>query len=146
MICTMEQVVYCGNVEYSASLGPLPLTRINFNPSMDKLLHPLWNLGWNYLSIPRLQRLHSWSSGMDYQFHPTHFWLCDYLSRLILKLIYVSKRGPMNMATVIYLVCFVVFTNRSMLPNSFRVTLRCGYFEDYILKICTEFIARSFLQ
>ena len=24
-------------------------------PSMDKWLHPLWSVGWNYLSIPKLQ-------------------------------------------------------------------------------------------
>ena len=49
---------------------------------------------WNYLSIPKLQRLHRWSLGMDKQFHPTHYWVCDYLSMLGLKLNHVSKRGP----------------------------------------------------
>ena len=34
------------------SQGPLLLTCINFNPSMDKWLHK--NVGWNYLSIPKL--------------------------------------------------------------------------------------------
>ena len=29
------------------------------------------NVGWNYLSIPKLQRLHRWSLGMDKLFHPT---------------------------------------------------------------------------
>ena len=34
--------------------GPLLLTWFNFNPSMDKYLHSLWYVGWNYLSIPKL--------------------------------------------------------------------------------------------
>ena len=38
------------------------LTWINFSPSMDKLLYPSWIVGWNYLSIPKLQR---GSLGMD---------------------------------------------------------------------------------
>ena len=33
--------------------------------SMDMYLHPLCCVGWNYLSIPKLQRLHRWSLGMD---------------------------------------------------------------------------------
>ena len=50
-------------------------------------------MGWNYLSIPKLQRLHRWSLGMDKLFHPTHYNGCNYLSMLGLKLIHVSKRG-----------------------------------------------------
>ena len=48
-------------------------------------------MGWNYLSIPKLQRLHRWSLGMDKQFHPTVYYVCSYL--LGLKLNHVSKRG-----------------------------------------------------
>ena len=51
-------------------------------------------MGWNYLSIPKLQRLHHWSLGMDKLFHPTLLWACNYLSMLGLKLNHVSKRGP----------------------------------------------------
>ena len=32
---------------------------------MDKQLHPLQCVGWNYLSIPKLQCLHRWSLGLD---------------------------------------------------------------------------------
>ena len=46
-------------------LGPRLLIWIDFNPSMDKLLHAQKSVGWNYLSIPKLQRLHRWSLGMD---------------------------------------------------------------------------------
>ena len=41
------------------------LTFINSNSSMNKWLQPPWNVGGNYLSIPKLQRLHRWSLGMD---------------------------------------------------------------------------------
>ena len=44
---------------------PLLLTWFNFNPSKDKYLHPLYTVGWNYLSIPKLQWLHRWILGMD---------------------------------------------------------------------------------
>ena len=36
--------------------GPPSLTRINFNPSMDKWLHLFWYMEWTYSSIPKLQR------------------------------------------------------------------------------------------
>ena len=48
---------------------------------------------WDYLSIPKLQRLHRWSLGMDKQFHPTFHNGWDYISMLGLKLNHVSKRG-----------------------------------------------------
>ena len=44
--------------------GPF-LLRINFNLSMDKLSHAQLSVEWNYLSIPKLQWLNSWSLGMD---------------------------------------------------------------------------------
>ena len=37
-------------------LGPLLLTWINFNHSMDKLSHAQWSVEWNYLSISKLQQ------------------------------------------------------------------------------------------
>ena len=47
-------------------IGMDPLrTWINFNPHMEKSLHPLLCVGWNYLSFPKLQRLHNWSLGMN---------------------------------------------------------------------------------
>ena len=62
-------------------------------PSMDKWLHPSQCVGWNVLSIPKIQRLHRWSLGMDKQFHPTFYQAYDYLSMLGLKLMHISKRG-----------------------------------------------------
>ena len=43
----------------------LSLTWINFYHSMDKWLHAQKSVGRKYLSIPKLQRLHRWSLGMD---------------------------------------------------------------------------------
>ena len=50
-------------------------------------------MGWNYLSIPKLQRCNRWSLGMDEQFHLRLNWACNYLSMMGLKLIHVSKSG-----------------------------------------------------
>ena len=70
------------------------LTRINFYPNINKQLHPLWCVGWNYLSIPQLQRWNLWSLGKDMQFHPTLYRACNHLSMLGSKWNNVSKRGP----------------------------------------------------
>ena len=51
-------------------------------------------MGWNYLSIPKLQQCNRWSLGMDKLFHPTLHCACDYLSMMGLKLFHVNKRGP----------------------------------------------------
>ena len=55
-------------------------------------------MGWNFLSIPKLQRLHRWSLGNKRNFTPQfimdYLWLLDdYLSILWLKLCHVSKSG-----------------------------------------------------
>ena len=34
--------------------GPFLLGYMNFNPSINKQLHPLKSAGWNYLSIPKI--------------------------------------------------------------------------------------------
>ena len=38
-------------------MGLLLLTWTDFNPSMGKSLHPFKRMGWNYLSISKLQQL-----------------------------------------------------------------------------------------
>ena len=73
---------------------PLLLTWINLNHSMDKYLRPLWNVGWNCLFIPELQRRSRWSFGIDKLFHPTVYWAYHYLSVLRLKLIHFNKKNP----------------------------------------------------
>ena len=65
------------------------LTWTNLNPSTDKYLHPLKSVGRNYLSIPKLHRLHHWSLGMDKWFNRKPYWACGYLPMFI----YVSKRS-----------------------------------------------------
>ena len=74
--------------------GPLLLTWFNFNPIMDNESHALLCVGWNYLFIPKLQRWHRWSLGMDKWLHPILYNGCDYLSMLGFKLNHVSKRCP----------------------------------------------------
>ena len=61
---------------------------------MDKQLHSLISVRWNYLSISKLQRCNRWSLGMDKQFHPTLYWKCEHLIMLGLKSTHVDKRGP----------------------------------------------------
>ena len=46
-------------------LEPLLLIRINCNPNMDKQLRPLYSVGWNYLTILKLQQCNRWRLGMD---------------------------------------------------------------------------------
>ena len=41
---------------YLSTSGPLLLTWTNFNPGMDKKLHPLLSVGWNYFSTPNFKR------------------------------------------------------------------------------------------
>ena len=49
--------------------------------------------GWNYLSIPKLQQLHRQCLGMDKLFHPTFHNGCNYLSLLGFKFNLVSRRS-----------------------------------------------------
>ena len=50
-------------------------------------------MGWNYLSIPKLQPCSRWSLGMDKSFHPILYNGHNYLSMFGIKLNLVSKRG-----------------------------------------------------
>ena len=51
-------------------------------------------MGWNCLSISKLQRRSRWRLRKDNQFHPTLYWAWDYLSMPRLEWNHVSKRGP----------------------------------------------------
>ena len=42
--------------DIAMSLGTLLLKWFNFNSSIDKSLYPVWGVGLNYLSFPKLQR------------------------------------------------------------------------------------------
>ena len=48
----------------------------------------------NYLSIPKLQRLHRWSLGIDKWFYSTLYHGCNYFNMLGLQSISVNKRSP----------------------------------------------------
>ena len=50
-------------------------------------------MGWNYLSIPKLQWCNCWSLEMDTKFLLTLYNVCNYLSMMGFKFIHVSKRG-----------------------------------------------------
>ena len=45
--------------------GSLLLKRVNLNPSMDKKSYAQKSIGWNYLSLPKLQRQNRWSLEME---------------------------------------------------------------------------------
>ena len=59
----------------------------------------------SYLSIPKLQRFHRWSFGMDNQFHHTHHNGCNYLSMLGLKLIHASKNDHWHLGCSVLYMC-----------------------------------------
>ena len=64
------------------------------------------------LSIPKLQLCNRWSLRMEYDISPTLYWTPDYLSRLELKLIRVSKRGHMGYWNIHCKVSFGNFRKR----------------------------------
>ena len=68
-------------------------------------------MGWNYLSIHKLQRLHLWSLGMDKYFHPIFYKGCGYLFMLGLKLIHASKRGHRSLVSLRYLTIGICLEN-----------------------------------
>ena len=74
--------------------GPFYWHGLTLIPAWIKNHLPSINVGWNYLSIPKLQRLHRWSLGMDKLCLPTFYNGCVYLSTVGLKLNHGSKRGP----------------------------------------------------
>ena len=91
---------------------------VNFNPSMDTYLHPLQSVRWNYLFIPKLQRYHRWSLGMNNWFHPTCYCGHDHLSMLALKLNHVSKMGPCQVINKTNTASFTVKSS----PNNLLIT------------------------
>ena len=80
-------------------------------------------MGWNYLSIPKLQRCNRWSLGMDKLFHPTHYRACDYLSMLGLKLNHVSKRGPGQIFKPGLIMTVPLAMPSPLLPGSYETSM-----------------------
>ena len=69
-----SEEIYRAWLSIQASRGPFSPKQFNFNPSMNKLFHPLQNVWWNYLSIPKLRQCNHWNLGMDRWFHHTIYW------------------------------------------------------------------------
>ena len=58
-------------------------------------------MGWNYLSIPKLQWIHRWGLEMDTSFHPVRYDWCNYLAILgWLNLHHVSKTCSWSVAVI----------------------------------------------
>ena len=88
-------------------------------------------MGWNYLSIPKLQQaVYEWISN----FIPL-YWACNYLSTLGLKLNHISKRGSRSPPLSIAL---LDFTNTSLCDaqNSRHLKLRIAHWwkQDNLLQ------------
>ena len=83
-----------GDLFAKTSHKTLLQTWINFNPGRDRLLHPLYSVWWNHLSIPKLHRLHPWSSWMDKLIHPTFCNGCNYFSTPGLSWTILIKGAP----------------------------------------------------
>ena len=76
-------------------------------------------MGWNYLSIPKCQRLHRWRLGMDKWFHNFH--VCNYLSMLGLTVNHVTKLRPGKQSKT-HISRDILFTSRSLI-QCFRLCL-----------------------
>ena len=76
-------------------LWPFLIISLNFKPIMGKQSRLLFCVKWNDLSIPKHQPFNSWSLVMVKKFHPTHLDICNYSSRLGLKLKHMRKWGPL---------------------------------------------------
>ena len=61
---------------------------------MDKSSHAQLSMGWNYLSIPKVQQCNRWIQGMDNWWHSTLYDGFHHLTMLGFKLIHVSKLDP----------------------------------------------------
>ena len=75
-------------------LGLGPLSNMDFNRRMiNNYIHSMYCVGWDYLYIPKPQRLNRLSLEMDTQFHRVLYRACDYLSTLGSNLIHVSRKA-----------------------------------------------------
>ena len=109
-------------------------------------------MGWNDLSISKLQQLHRWSLEMDDNFTPHIFNCCNYFSMLWLKLNHVCKRDPWSKINVCHLtfkpwsttiVCvrYYIFTRVNKLRSVFKsvktsstILINCPWSSNCYLK------------
>ena len=72
--------VFCNQVKEILE-GPFLLRWINFNPSMDKFSQAQYSLGWNNISIPKLQRCNNQLIEVIHTHSPKHTYTCQTWTR-----------------------------------------------------------------
>ena len=81
----------CQTLYFSASrinyLGPFSLAWMDLNPNMDKYSHAQWSVGWDYLSIRKLQ----WCNHLKIDNFDPHFMMDEISYPCWIR---VGKRGP----------------------------------------------------
>ena len=78
---------------------------------MDRWLHPLWVVGWNYLPIPELQRCSLWRLGMDKNFFPIIYCARDNLSTPGLNLMPACKGDLCQQRNRLCVICVLYLNN-----------------------------------
>ena len=86
-------------------------------------IYPLSSMGWNYLSSPKLWRLRRQMYGEVIPFHILLvIWSYYHLSMLGLKLIHVSKMGPVAYYVRNHGLTLSHLISRCYLPKSLKMT------------------------
>ena len=75
---TLPYLLHCFTSTWTILLWPSLLIWIIFKPDMEKLSRAQWNKRWDYLSIPKHQRLGRWIFWCGYIISP-HTSLCMWL-------------------------------------------------------------------
>ena len=94
-------------------------------------------MGWNYLSIPKLQLCNLWSLVMDKLFHPTLYWTCDHLSILGLKFIHVSEKSPwyINQSRLVFCIIYHIVINS---PQKSSDIFKCSFTKNLRSAMCID--------
>ena len=104
-----KQDHHCNN------LGLLSLTPVNFDSNMDKWLHQLSSVGWDYLSIPNLQRCAFEVWELISKFIPHFITNVMIYQCWTLKLTHISQRGPWWLFSMCTATLWLFVTNVSIL-------------------------------
>ena len=100
---------------------------------------------WNYWSTPKLQRLRSWSLGIDKSFQHTLYNGCDYVSMLGSKLNHVSKKGYWcnHQILTIHTVHHYMMTNFQIPQLKLNIVILILEPSDSLVKFCHILITQS---
>ena len=90
---------------------------------------------WNYLSNPKLKRLHHWSLGTNTGFHPTFCNGCNHLLMLGLKIWHVSKMRPKWHITQWYCTLYTITAVRWYTYEAKIMSSLCDNLQGMILII-----------